>query len=115
MINEMGAWLRAQIQHDQELASQWHELTCEIHKHLRGPADAAVAASRMFAAVPGAVCTCGGPDRMRREAHAKNATIDHALRMAHPDAPSPWADVIRQLAAVYADRDGYREEWRPHA
>jgi len=112
--DDLIAWLRAQIDADKKYAEQWHDLECDIHVHLGQPGiTAQIAASRMYSAVPGAICTCGGPDRMRREADAKHATLDHARRNMHPHAWSPWLDVVKHLAAVYADRPGYKEEWKP--
>lgn len=38
-------------------------------------------------------------------------TICH--RAHDEDYPGGWCLTVRHLAAVYEDRDGYREEWRP--
>lgn len=61
------------------------------------------------------------PARVLREIEAKRRILYLAVQLPkvtastdmfdnHRDA---WAEVIKQLALPYADRPGYREEWKP--
>jgi hypothetical protein len=61
------------------------------------------------------------PARVLREVDAKRRLVYLAVQLPkvtagtdmfdnHRDA---WAEVLKQLALPYADRPGYREEWRP--
>jgi len=49
--------------------------------------------------------------RMRREIEAKRAII---LQWEHSPPESPvLTNVLYQLAAIYVDHPGYRQEWKP--
>jgi hypothetical protein len=61
------------------------------------------------------------PARVLREVRWKRRIFDHHVKVAD-GSQSSWAwfmayseteseDALRELAAVYADRPGYREEW----
>lgn len=53
------------------------------------------------------------PARVLAECEAKRAQIDHLVRSMESDY-APWNEQqLRIMAVVYADRPGYREEWRP--
>jgi uncharacterized protein DUF6221 len=119
-MDDLVQWLRAQLDGDAARAVQWHDLECEIHAHLDGGLLANVAASRMLAEAPGAVCDCGGPARVLREIDANRQQLD-----LHRPEPGQHPDFcgydkhelpclpLRLLALPYAGRDGFQESWRP--
>ncbi|MEU6661278.1 DUF6221 family protein [Streptomyces sp. NPDC046821] len=117
-MDDLVQWLGAQLDEDAARATQWHDLECEIHAHLDAGLLASVAAARMLDEVPGAVCDCGGPARVLREIGAKRESIRQAdlyLCDAGPGCgyrTKHGHSVLRLLALPYADRPGYREEWR---
>ena len=58
------------------------------------------------------------PARVLREVAAKRAIVDRITdQLDRSDNPWWYADtvtpILRHLAAVYSDRDGYRQEWAP--
>ncbi|MBX7464946.1 DUF6221 family protein [Streptomyces sp. NPDC057910] len=128
MTADLVQFIRGRLDEDASRASNWHDLECEIHTHLGTGLAAAVAASRMFADVPGAVCDCGGPARVLADVEAKrqilaecsdwydkvNASTTEKYPM--PDLAGRFEvamPILRLLALPYADRSDYREEWRP--
>ena len=53
-------------------------------------------------------------DRFRAECEAKRQLIEQAQSMIEQDwALESYQRVLRLLAVPYADREGYRDEWRP--
>lgn len=67
-------------------------------------------------------CTCGVPARMLREVEAKREALAHYERIqqhtrqggdAYVLAEGAVSKQIQIMATAYADRPGYREEWRP--
>lgn len=74
----------------------------------------------------GADCNCTVPARVLREVAGKRAILaryeDCLARMEDPEYPAGVARdqareyedfVLPNLAAVYSDRPGYRDEWKP--
>ena len=115
----LAAWLLEQIAADEARNADyhdlraWHENGCGIHPQ----------------GVEQTWCDCAAPARIlaaceahRRivEAHPRSVALDYCETCfsgdfgrlddpLHEDWPCP---TLRALAAIYADRDGYREEWR---
>ncbi|WP_055563626.1 DUF6221 family protein [Streptomyces atriruber] len=119
MTAELIAFLRARLDGAVARASRWHDLECEIHTRMDGDLLAMLAAGRMLAEVPGAVCDCGGPARVLKEIEAKR----EMLRL-YERACDHWAvftsgftvaleDVLRMFAAAYDDHPDHCEEFRP--
>lgn len=125
----MIGWLRAQVEEDQRTAEatlqaspHWQNL--DMDGELRDSANA------------GTVCIAPehntrahiarhDPARVLREVAAKKAIIE-AWELAHSIVDQPGCpddrrigefdgldEAVRHLAAVYADRPGYDESWRP--
>ncbi|GHB55613.1 hypothetical protein GCM10010331_49310 [Streptomyces xanthochromogenes] len=130
MTEALVQFIRDRLDEDASRASNWHDLECEIHTHLGTGLVAAVAASRMFADAPGAVCDCGGPARVLADVEAKRLLLAEHLPSPYPMANSSKAYcdcqaqdgvvyetypclTARLLALPYADHSDYREEWRP--
>ncbi|MEU6841223.1 DUF6221 family protein [Streptomyces sp. NPDC046716] len=125
-MHDLVRWLGAQLDADTRQASSVHALECDIHAYLQGDLDAVKAAMAMFHEAPGAVCDCGIPARVLRETDTKRRIVAR-VRDALTEAESPdhlvsrparvtllaVEPIAKELATVYADRPGYREEWRP--
>lgn len=93
-MDELVTWLRAQLDDDERAARAWLPFG--------NPTDAD---RDHFAR--------HDPLRVLAEVDAKRRIIDWALAWLEREV-APWnADLIRMLALPYADRAGYREEWRP--
>ncbi|WP_353940819.1 DUF6221 family protein [Streptomyces sp. HUAS MG91] len=125
-MHDLVEWLGAQLDADTREASSVHALDCDIHAYLQGDLESVKAAMAMFHEAPGAVCDCGIPARVLRETDAKRRTLARVrdalteAESADPLVSRPARMVLlvvepiaRDLAAVYTDRPGYREEWRP--
>lgn len=127
-MDDLVVWLQVQLIADAQRVIAWHDLECDIHTHLDAGLPAAVAASRMLAEVPGAVCDCGMPARVLREIEAKRGivaryefacseaaalNIGEEERETRVQVAGALQSGVLCLAMVYADRPGYREEWRP--
>ncbi|MFJ2870599.1 DUF6221 family protein [Streptomyces sp. NPDC087298] len=116
-VDDLAAFLRDRLDEDVAKADTWHDLECDIHAHLDDGLLSAIATSRMLEEVPGAVCDCGGPVRVRAEVEAKRELLrqyEHLKDDVMPDdLTGVWAfeAVLRAFALPYADH--YREEWRP--
>ncbi|MFE6893956.1 DUF6221 family protein [Streptomyces sp. NPDC057694] len=125
-MHDLVRWLGAQLDADTRRASSLHALDCDIHAYLQGHLESVKAAMSMFHEAPGAVCDCGVPARVLREVDAERRILAR-FRDALTEAESPdhlvsgpartallvVEPIAKDLAAVYADRPGYREEWRP--
>ena len=116
-MNDLGQWLRTQLDLDDGLGdadlaadtdlAKVHHLNCELSQTagFNGP------------------CTCGWSARMRAEVAAKRRLLDQTLKAlewadstadSEFNSPEDFAgEFVRTLALPYADRPGYREEWRP--
>lgn len=95
-MDELLTWLRAQLDADEQGARQALE---DLHPALRSFTRHA---------------------HVLRQVAAHRAILDHVEReLADTGGDNPWwyADrllpVIQHLAAAFADRPGYRDEWRP--
>jgi hypothetical protein len=112
-------WLRDQLDKDAtEIADDysetgWHARGCESLPDVLHPGRDTGA------------CDCGVPARVLREIEAKRALVDEYTqaeesldRWTCPDMSDVGraeglGAAIALLAVPYADRSGYREEWRP--
>lgn len=136
------AWLRAQLDEDEQVAREattgpWRH---NPNGHWRKPGTTWFEEA-VFAGPVGADATCiagtgqsddpqsmadaghiarWDPTRVLAEVDAKRRMLDWCDRMTLVDGAGGLmardARVFRRLLAQpYAERDGYREEWRPHA
>lgn len=102
-MNDLVEWLRAQLDQDEVVAS------AEVFPHRIKRGLAEVAAKRQLIDGhdpdwPRLECpTCCGYDGN------DNYGVERRPREAYP------CRVVRLLALPYADRPGYRDEWRPDA
>ena len=116
-MDDLVVWLRAQLDEDERRCDLWHDYECELFNHeADGGVQSAFAALEMLSTVPGAVCTCGLPGRMLREIDAKRRTLircEEAMLAASPMLVHFARRTVWEMARPYADRPGFREEWRP--
>lgn len=109
MTDDLIAWLRAQLDDDEQAEPDVHTLDCEL---------------TMTAGFNGP-CTCGWTARRRRELKAKRAIIaEHCdngrgaclgCGLTNDDRHVSGIDdcpTLLAVASVYSDRPGYRDEWR---
>jgi hypothetical protein len=81
--------------------------------------ELAVDADLAFVAGPGRLKAVPPTDfsrRMLADAAAKRAIVEHyqwTVEVEGGGAENTAAHIIRVLAAVYADHDDYRDEWKP--
>lgn len=127
-MDEFVVWLRAQLDEDERIARAAGGLNWSRSEH---PWDTAVAIRDSKG--ERVVCDEGWPSegqevhiaewdpaRVLRETAAKRAIIEHvAYELEDRGGGSPWwyADkllpILKQLGTSYADRPGYRDDWRP--
>lgn len=123
-MDELARWLGEQLDADLPYAAAWHIAGCDMYGHLGVSVASSVAAIAMYHEAPGAVCSCDGPTRIRREIEAKQRLLtDYAkeARLIERGYQSGWTDggqavrehLIKTWAAIYEQRPGYREDWRP--
>lgn len=123
-MDDLVVWMRAQLDEDARRCELWHDYECELFNHeADGGVQSAFAALEMLSTVPGAVCTCGLPGRMLREIEMKRAVLQDLVEVIEASEDYKGPDyyegvdacerTLKRMASVYADRPGYREEWRP--
>ena len=114
-MDELVAWLGQQLDTDAAenadpyAATAWHARGCESLPDVLYP-------DRELGA-----CDCGAPARVLREVDAKRQVLAEHERYAAErrrmmggwDPQSDDSPILYALAAVYSDRPGFREEWRP--
>jgi hypothetical protein len=137
MTDDLATWLLACIAEDEHIAkdaaggydgaaARWQ--VSDGNVHLVGEyANAAVAVGPFNASVGVAAAHIArhDPARVLAECEAKRALVEMAteeppadilddLTLGAQESHADWSRfVLRQLAGVYADRPGYREEWKP--
>lgn len=111
IMEDLVPWLRAQLDEDERVAREALPGSSDMERYLAGlpryePRDSHIARH--------------DPARVLREVEAKRAIIDQYVRDSDSDhwearlaADDFGEDAVRLLAAVYADRPGHREEWKP--
>jgi hypothetical protein len=113
-------WLRAQLDEDDRIAREakagpWHSDGGSVYA--RHPTDEVVRYSESAEHIAG-----HDPVRVLREVEAKRQLLAQYAEVADNDVDEVeyahgWANAlgtaVRLLALPYADRPGYREEWRP--
>lgn len=123
-MDELVQWLGEQLAADLPRSACWHVAGCEMYEHLGVSVAASLAAIAMYHEAPGAVCSCGGPAQVRREIEAKQRVLtDYTkeARLIESGDQSGGTDggqavrehLIRTWAAIYDQRPGYLEAWRP--
>lgn len=105
-MDDLVRWLRAQLD---EANTDLHTVECGWHQREFGH--------------EGTDCTCGAPERLRAEVDAKRQMLEccewnnEGDREEFSDYQAGRAQAsrhfVRLLALPYADRPGYREEWKP--
>lgn len=93
----LAEWLLEQIAEDEQVARKTGEDPVDSEHQARWP-----------------------PARVLAECEAKRKTIEH-INEQHDSAhgepgsflPPEWAEILKILALPFADRPGYRPEWRP--
>lgn len=110
-MDGLVAWLRAQL--DEDEASEWpHRPKCQM---LQPVPD-----GFPFGTLS---CNCDADDRWLREVEAKRRILDEVLPQIEANDETVNGEyscfednatpLLQLLALPYADRAGYREEWRP--
>lgn len=117
MSDELTQWLRTQLDTDAikltdpYQAASWHNRGCESVPDILYPDRE-----------PGA-CDCGVPEQVLRDIDAKRRLLAEYIESEQSLAPlADMTDVgrveglrvaVAHMALPYADRSGYREQWRP--
>lgn len=111
-MGDLATWLRAQLAEDER----------EINRHPDGNddflgGDLVATEEQNYPAAPYLAMS---KTRALAELDAKRRILDHVEReLSDPGGDNPYwyedkmSSVLRLLALPYADRPGYREEWRP--
>lgn len=121
-VDDLITWLRAQIDEDERAAqkawgAEWRAELQEPRQHIvtvgaSQVQDGVSVASGAPAVLPH--IAAHSPARVLREVEAKRRIIASELSPYPEAAHADVATVtLRLLALPYADRPGYREEWRP--
>lgn len=125
MTDELTAWLRAQLDEDERVAREagYRSLTWAENGtwHLEGVEHNVVGAEEAFCHPHNVEhITRHDPARVLTEVDAKRRILDWceaALiefdKAGLSDRPSSPLMFVQWLALPYADRAGYRPEWRP--
>lgn len=130
-MGDLVEWLREQLDEDDRIArgtgqpgTSWQGL--EMDGELRDDANAGTVAYIPRAETRAHIAR-HDPARVLRETEAKRRTIalcepplvdvtgpQDTERQFIPGEGPPWGlDVLKLLALPYADRPGYRDDWRP--
>lgn len=113
---ELATWLLAQIDEDEqaaEMARRWRGRDTWRNDIDGSPEDTHIARHG-----PARVLAECETKRRVVELHSidhpclRNGTETYMFRTPASEIPDP-CDTLRLLALPYADRDGYREEWKP--
>jgi hypothetical protein len=140
-VDDLVQWLRAQLDEDERIAraaSEYAEASWQLDEDgetvLWWPPEPHVAEKEREKGLPvvsdrwrGQTIASDGtriaphiarhdPARVLRDIDAKRGVItglQHLLQDDNPFVTSQADDALRLLALPYADRPGYREEWRP--
>ncbi|MFD0053016.1 DUF6221 family protein [Streptomyces sp. NPDC127168] len=120
-MDDLVVWLRAQLDEDERGAQDALKRTTTTRRRIGGEwVEDTVQPPEWRRSV-------WGPERVLREIDAKRRTVDLCApplvevtgpedteRCFTPGEGQPWGvDVLRLLALPYADRPGYRDDWRP--
>lgn len=117
-MDELVQWLREQLDEDEQIArgtgqpgTSWQGL--EMDGELRDDANAGTVAYIPRAETRAHIAR-HDPARVLREIDTKRRLIGrintHATIMGWDEV---HGDLLRSLALPYADRPGYRDDWRP--
>ncbi|MFM9542297.1 DUF6221 family protein [Streptomyces turgidiscabies] len=130
-MDDLVQWLRAQLDEDERIAraacegaeGRWHPLGNQHGGSVAGDHDGYhVACDEGYPTVEQATHIAEhDPARVLREIDAKRQIIEQHERyaaerrrmMAGWDPQSDDSPILAALASVYADRPGYRAEWKP--
>lgn len=129
-MDELVRWLGEQLDEDEQIARAAREAEfCKNgHWTVKGPFEEGLGAVHSEAgeailgeeeSVPFSIAVHiarHDPARVLREIDAKRRVItglQHLFRGDDPFVSSIAEDSLRVLAEPYADRPGYRDEWRP--
>jgi Family of unknown function (DUF6221) len=124
-MSELVEWYRAQLAEDARVAQAaiepdqmhpWGDRALERLTPEQWPDEV----RGLLGGTWGEHCARQDPARVLREVAAKRAIVDRYGEFdedSGDDCESCWAqglgEAVQHLASVYADRPGYREEWKP--
>jgi hypothetical protein len=109
-VDDLVTWLRTQLDEDQLDATSQKRLEAQF-----APSNARATAS-IYIPPLALIGGAGNPDRVLVEVDAKRrmlSAIERLDQSANIDAGAAASELARLLALPYADREGYRDEWRP--
>jgi hypothetical protein len=130
-IDELVVWLRGVLDEDERVARTldgegWSAQGCDIHGMRRVTVDySAEYVVACTLAVRGEHIALHDPAAVLADIEAKRRVLDEQARLldgattcdhcdlTHEPAVDLAAVLLRLLAMAYANRPGYREEWRP--
>jgi hypothetical protein len=98
-LDALETWLRGELDEHARL-NQLHTSTCNL----------------VLGSISGNLndeCDCDGPKFVLDDVDAKREILNGPLTGSGPDQHTEWEWTIRLLAAPFANRPGYRKEWRP--
>lgn len=129
-MNDLIAWLCAQLNEDERVARAVEDRSAPWDGQWRNDSDGALRTYNGWVLAhnggkpyaPGLLdhIALHDPARVLAEVDAKRRIIEAEQDRVVAEGPLPdrmrdlvETDVLRLLALPYADRDGYRAEWRP--
>ena len=124
-MDDLIAWLRAQLDEDERVAQEqppfpWRAVGDEVWASDNYPVADAFALSSNQTRHVAAFIALHDPARVLREVESKRLLLNqfelrgNSVRATVvPSTGGVWDDLLRLLALPFADRPGYREEWRP--
>lgn len=123
-MNDLATWLRAQLDDDERMARMLQEkrpgpwsTQADYQGEPAGGTAVVTADGELVlvgrGGVPADYAAEWHPARVLAEVDAKRRILDWAIEYMEGDY-APWNETCVQLLALpYADRPGYRAEWRP--
>jgi hypothetical protein len=107
-VDDLVQWLRAQLDEDERIARENSDGRglADGFPDYRTYSDGDTAAADEY-------IEHFGPARVLREIEAKRRIVDRYAWLREHGDTGGTAWVLPLLALPYADRPGYREEWRP--
>ncbi|MFD7061332.1 DUF6221 family protein [Streptomyces sp. NPDC059906] len=123
-MDDLWRWLGGQLEEDERIAkaairelagpdaARWRYDGRHVET-VSGPTEVAAGARTVLGPGVGEYIAHNDPARLLEELTAKHKLLGWVHRVVRPESPASADRGVRLLALSYADRPGYREEWRP--